>query len=146
MRVTLVIISLYIYCDISLYLFPIKPLFPSPQANRSLFLLYIAVTPPAHLFRFCVFQVFFHSYVNKVSLWLPIFLVISNDVHFNPGLHFQNNVFNFMTWNANSLATDNFERIRLVQAHNSILNYDIISICETSLNDSVELPETLLND
>ena len=51
-----------------------------------------------------------------------------------------------MKWNANSLAKDNFERVRLIQAHNSIFNYDIISICETSLNDSVELPETLLND
>ena len=113
----------------------------------TIFLLSIAVTPSAHILCFCVFQVFFHSYVNKVSLWLPIFLVmLSNDVDFNPGPHFQNNLFNFMTWNANSLAKDNFERVRLIQAHNSIFNYDIISICETSLNDSVELPETLLND
>ena len=36
--------------------------------------------------------------------------------------------------------------LRLIEAHNSIFNYDLISICETSLNDSVELPETLLND
>ena len=27
----------------------------------------------------------------------------------------------------------------------SIFNYDLISICETSLNDSVELPDTLLS-
>ena len=113
----------------------------------TILLLYITVTTSAHLLCFCVFQVVFHSYVNKVSLWLPIILVIlSNDVHFNPGPHFQNNFFNFMTWNANSLAKDNFERVRLIQAHNSIFNYDIISTCETSLNDSVELPETLLND
>ena len=72
--------------------------------------------------------------------------MLSNDVHFNPRASFSNNFFNFMTWNANSLAKDNFERVRLIQAHNSIFNYDIISICETSLNDSVELPETLLND
>ena len=51
-----------------------------------------------------------------------------------------------MTWNANSLARGNFECVCLIRAHNSIFNYDIISICETSLNDSVELPETLLND
>ena len=36
--------------------------------------------------------------------------------------------------------------IHLIEAHNSIFNYDLISICETSLNDSVELPETLLNE
>ena len=51
-----------------------------------------------------------------------------------------------MSWNINSLAKDNFHRGRLIEAHNSIFNYDLISICETSLNDSVELPETLLND
>ena len=44
------------------------------------------------------------------------------------------------------MAKDNFQRVRLIEAHNSIFNYDLISICETSLNDSVELPETLLND
>ena len=50
-----------------------------------------------------------------------------------------------MSWNLNSLAKDNFQRIRLIEAHNSIFNYDLISICETSVNDSVELPSTLLN-
>ena len=51
-----------------------------------------------------------------------------------------------MSWNVNSLAKDNFQRVRLIEAHNSIFNYNLISICETSLNDSVELPETLIND
>ena len=30
--------------------------------------------------------------------------------------------------------------------HNAIFNYDLISICETSLNDTVEIPETLFKD
>ena len=34
----------------------------------------------------------------------------------------------------------------MFKTHNSIFNYDFISICETSQNDSVELPETLLDD
>ena len=51
-----------------------------------------------------------------------------------------------MSWSVNSLAKDNYQRVRLIEAHNSILNYDLISICEMSLNDSVELPDTLLND
>ena len=51
-----------------------------------------------------------------------------------------------MSWNLNSLAKGNFQRIRLLQVHNTLFNYDLISICETSLNDSVELPETLIND
>ena len=51
-----------------------------------------------------------------------------------------------MSWNLNSLAKDNFQRIRLIEAHNALFMYELISICETSLNDSVELPETLIND
>ena len=78
---------------------------------------------------------------------MPIILIIlSNDVHTNPGPQFQNNFFNFKTWNVNSLAKENFQCVHLIEAHNSIFNYDLISICETSLNDSVELPETLLDD
>ena len=73
--------------------------------------------------------------MKRIPCWLPVFLiVISNDIHFN-----------FMSWNLNSSAKDNFQRVRLIEAHNSIFNYDLISICETSLNDSVELPLTLLN-
>ena len=41
----------------------------------------------------------------------------------------------------NSLIKDNLQRVRLIEARN-----DLISICEASLDDSVELPETLLND
>ena len=34
--------------------------------------------------------------------------------------------------------------VRGAEAHNSLFNYDLISICE--INDSVELPEPLLNE
>ena len=94
-----------------------------------------------------IIQIWCHSYVKRVTRWLPIILIIlSNDINLNPGPHHQNNPFNFMSWNVNSLAKNNFQRVRLIEAHNSIFNYDLISICETSLNDSVELPESLLND
>ena len=51
-----------------------------------------------------------------------------------------------MSWNLNSLAKDNFQRNRLIEAHNALFKYDLNSTCETSLNDSVELPESLIND
>ena len=38
-----------------------------------------------------------------------------------------------MKWNLNSLGKDNFSRIQMIEAHNSLFNYDIISLCETSL-------------
>ena len=46
-----------------------------------------------------------------------------------------------MSWNVNSLAKENFQRAHLIEVHNSIFNYGLISICETRLNDSVELPD-----
>ena len=51
----------------------------------------------------------------------------------------------FMSWDVNSSTKDNFNRVRHIK-FNSIFNYDLISICETSLNDSVELPQTLHNE
>ena len=60
-----------------------------------------------------------------------------------PGRHSRHK---FMSWNVNSIAKDDFQRVRLIEAHNSIFKYDLISICETSLNDSIKLPDILLND
>ena len=102
----------------------------------------ISTTPASCILCLIIIQICCHSYVKRVSRWLPIILIIlSNDINLNPGPNHQNNLFNFMSWNVNSLAKNNFQRVRLLEAHNSIFNYDLISICETSLNDSVELPE-----
>ena len=80
------------------------------------------------------------------AIWIPFLLIImSNDVEFNPGDHIVNRNFTFCNWNINSLAKDNFSRLNLIQADNSIHNYDIISLCETSLNNDVVLPDSLLH-
>ena len=50
-----------------------------------------------------------------------------------------------MSRNVNSIAKDNFQRVRLFEVHNSCY-YDIISICQISLDDSIKLPDILLND
>ena len=50
-----------------------------------------------------------------------------------------------MNWN-HSIAKDNFQPVQAIEAHNSHFNYDIISICETSLSDSIEILDPLLND
>ena len=52
----------------------------------------------------------------------------------------------FCNWNINSLAKDNFKRIELIESHNAIYNYDIISLCEVSLNSSVDIPNPLLEN
>ena len=51
-----------------------------------------------------------------------------------------------MSWNVNSIAKDNYQHVRLIEAHNPIFNYDLISICETNLIESIKLPDILLND
>ena len=112
-----------------------------------LYIFCISTTPATCILCLVIIQIWCHLYVKRVTRWLPIILIIlSNDINLNPGPHHQNNLFNFMSWNVNSLAQDNFQRVRLIEAHNSIFNYDLISICETSLKDSVELPECLLKD
>ena len=57
----------------------------------------------------------------------------------------QNHTFK-ITWNLNSLAKDKFHCVSLIEAHNSFFNYDLISVSETSLNDTVKLPEPLLKE
>ena len=46
-----------------------------------------------------------NSVLHRVTptLVTPLSTILSNDVHLNPGLQFQNNFFNFMSWNVHSL-------------------------------------------
>ena len=78
-------------------------------------------------------------------LWvIHIIILLSNDIEKNPG-EFINGFFSFCNWNLNSLAKDDFYRAQLLEAHNVIFNYDLISLCETSLNDTVDLPNPLMD-
>ena len=95
-----------------------------------------------------VFQIWTFSFKKNVARVAFLLILLSNDIQLNPGPqpNLQNNCLNCMNWNLNSLTNDNFHRVDLIEAHNSIFNYDLISVCETNLDDSVELPETLLKD
>ena len=83
---------------------------------------------------------------NK-PIWVPFLLILlSNDVELNPGDHYHESFFSFINWNLNSLPKNNFERVQLIEAHNSLFNYDLISLCETSLTSNNEVPDPLLNN
>ena len=87
-----------------------------------------------------------HSLLQSLTIWLILLKIArSNDVEKNPG-DFINKCFTFCNWNINSLAKDSFYRIQLLEAHNSLHSYDLISICETSLNDTVEIPDKMLEN
>ena len=77
------------------------------------------------------------SKLSKIPVWVPSLLILlSEDVHKNPGpIGYHDSFFKFCNWNLNSLAKDNFSRVKLLEAHNSLFNYDIISLCETSLKN-----------
>ena len=93
-----------------------------------------------------------NPYTQIVSLWFcELIILLSLDIKPNPGptsnqpvKGFSNSFFSFCNWNLNTLSKDNFQRVALIEAHNSIFKYDIISLCETSLNDDIEVPINIL--
>ena len=100
-------------------------------------LLNVFVLSPCFSFEFSAFWIF------------NLLILLSYDVHPNPGQFSNNHVFSsgffsFCNWNLNTLSKDNFSRISLLEAHNTLFNYDIISLCETSLSDNTPVPENAL--
>jgi hypothetical protein len=72
----------------------------------------------------------YHSHeVNAIWIFC-LLLLLSHDVHPNPGPNsnseFSSGFLSFCNWNLNTLSKDNFCRASLLEAHNSIFNYDII--------------------
>ena len=90
-------------------------------------------------------QTLLFSFSDDLPFWVTILvLILSNDIELNPGDYLNKGFLSFCTWNLNTVSKDNFQRVSLLQVHNTLRNYDIISLCETSLNDTIELPEELL--
>ena len=90
----------------------------------------------------------YHCYEVKTIWIFSLLILLSYDIHPNPGPRssneFSSGFLSFCNWNLNTLSKDNFCRVSLLEAHNTIHNYDIISLCETSLNDEIQIPENLL--
>ena len=83
---------------------------------------------------------------ETLAVWISLMrLALCPDIHPNPGPDpkniFAGGFLSFCNWNLNTLSKDDFYRITLLQAHNTEYNYDIISLCETSLDDEVQVPE-----
>ena len=62
--------------------------------------------------------------------------VMSGDVEINPGP--DHSTFNFCSLNLNSICARNFTRVSLIEAYNSVYNYDLIGIVETHLDSTVD--------
>ena len=72
-------------------------------------------------------------------IWLIfILLICSGDIETNPGPKSKScQSFSICHWNLNSISAHNFTKLSLLQAYNSVHNYDIICLSETYLNSSV---------
>ena len=93
----------------------------------------------SHLLCLAVLLLSCYSVIGCLPTWvIALVLILSNDIETQPGpISKHENYFSFMCWNLNSLAKDDFSRTKLIEAHNSIYDYDIISLCETCLTDDL---------
>ena len=64
-------------------------------------------------------------------------ILLSGDVESNPGPE----TLDFCTWNLNSITAHDFLRVSLIEAYNSVYNYDLIGIVEI-VGDTCELKLT----
>ena len=63
-------------------------------------------------------------------------ILLSGDVEENPGP--DSGIFKFCTWNLNSIVAHDFFRVSLLEAYNSVYNYDLMAITETHLDSNVD--------
>ena len=61
-------------------------------------------------------------------------ILLSGDVETNPGPE----TLDFCCWNLNSITAHDFLRVSLIEAYNSVFNYDLIGIVETHLDNTVD--------
>ena len=95
------------------------------------------------LIRVIIFYVYLFLSIPLITLWyFQLVISLSNDISKNPGPQHRNHFdrvspyFSFCNWNLNTFSKDEFSRVSLLNAHNSVHNYDI-SLCETSLGASI---------
>ena len=95
----------------------------------SFYLLLIAVSPVAHILSLVITFILCSFITRNVPTWVSLLIILlSNDIELHPGPQYQENFFSFMNGNLNYIAKNNFERVQLIEAHNSIYNYDLISL------------------
>lgn len=61
-------------------------------------------------------------------------ILLSGDVETNPGPE----SLDFCCWNLNSLTAYDFLRALLIEAYNSVCNYDLISNVETHIDSTID--------
>ena len=102
-----------------------------------IFLLYLVPPKLLNWYRLNCERIHDNILIFLFLWWLSILLIISGNVHTNPGPGSSprdGGLLMFMHWNVNSLSAHDFICIPLIQSLNSLNDYDIIAITGTALN------------
>ena len=95
-----------------------------------------------HRYSFIKETVFVYAYFYAVCMTCYIIytqwgfrrILVSGDVETNPGP----DTLDFCCWNLNSITAHDFLRVSLIEAYNSVYNYDLIGIVETHLDSTID--------
>ena len=66
--------------------------------------------------------------------WVFRRILLSGDIETNPGP----DTLDLCCWNLNSITAHEFLRVSLIEAYNSVYNYDLIGIVETHLDSTID--------
>ena len=120
----------------SVELFKRTPLFVINQVHYNNFAL------RKFLFLYAYFYIACITCATLHTQWLVFStIMLSGDVETNPGPE----TLDFCCWNLNSISAHDFLRVSLIEAYNSVYNYDLIGIVETHLDSNVEEERLALN-
>ena len=77
--------------------------------------------------------------LGVLFVWIDTLLILSGDIEKNPGPSKIKNNLNFGFWNVDSLLSKEGARIPRIECLDAIHNFDLFGVCESYLNDAVEL-------
>ena len=72
-------------------------------------------------------------------------LIMSGDIETNPGPNNETKSISICHWNLNGISTQNFVKLSMLEAYNSIYDHDIICLSETYLNSPQSGNDPALN-
>ena len=88
-----------------------------------------------YLFQYAYFYIACMTCYTLHTQWLVFAtILLCRDVETNPGPE----TLDFCCWNLNSIVAHDFLRISLIEAYNSVCNYNLIGIVETHLDSTVD--------
>ena len=80
-----------------------------------------------------------------VAPYIRLALIMSGDIESNPGPETCDKNISVCHWNLNGIAANNFIKISLLEAYNTMHNFDIICISETFLDSSYPIDDQRLS-